>query len=1276
MILYSKDSKRTEINSRTMLIENFKETSTFTIYRNILYIVIPLLMLCGCATNKPYLAHPENNAISTELPQGEIEHRIYMIGDAGGLDNKKNKKNNVVYELHQSIKKDTAEKSVIFLGDNIYNYGLGQEGDKDRPSQESILQAQLDVAKGNDANLYIIPGNHDWNNNKPLGLEAIKRQGEYVKDKRIDNERVKFYPHDGCGDPKVVKVNKDLVYVFIDSQWWVHDWSSEPEINNGCKVKSRREFLDRMKDIIIDHKNDKIMLILHHPIVSNGNHGGNFSFKNHVFPFTKSNEGLFIPLPFIGSVYPLFRQLGGNNQDNSHALLQDLYKSLEGVIRGYDVSQAIFVSGHDHLLQHSMEQFIFQKSPIHYIVSGSGAKTDLAIKGNNASYAQSARGYAVMHLYKNGSTWLDFYTISNNGAKKLEYRTQIYNQKPGKLDFMPKPRSASEDQDIIAAPNPDFSKGPIYKFLMGDQYRPSWTTPIKTPTFHLNKYYGGLTPIKKGGGLFSRTLRLENSDGKQFALRSINKDFFKAVPENLQHLEIMKLYSDQNTAAIPYGALYISELSKAAEVYHTNPKVVYLDDPSELGPFESFFPKGHYLMEERPAGDWSDTSLFGSSKKVMGYNDLLHILRKKTSHFVDQEWVLKSRLFDILIHDRDRHDDQWRWAAFDEGDKTMYRPIPRDRDWAFFKYGGVIPWIMGNVVDKKLKSFNANKIDVTALATNANNFDRYFLNELNWDDWNRVIDRFVKNLTDEAIEQSIDVLPEESRSYLYDEIVPKLKSRRDILKRDVKKYYDFISEEVEITGTDEKDIFEINQMVNGDLQVIVYRDSKKHGKTEKYNRIILQAETNEVRIYGLADKDEFDININGASKTKIRIIGGIGHDKVTVLNAGNHKARVSIYDDPNGIDISDPSLVKTHLDNDLRTNEYNRRGFLYDTGLPWLTFGYAPDNGLTFGFGTNIIKHGWRKSPYKSSHLFNIEITPGDRFSYDIEYEGDFPGLLGKSLDFSPSFFVEVPDNVNYFGIGDNEMHDTENSDFNWIQLSTYGIHPSIVHRAAGGGIKLSLSPTYESYKVDDEDEDPNITNVLPEFIPESFERSHFLGLRSDVRLSTLNSLIKPTRGIQIDGQINYQNELGEDNTTLKLGGSFAWFTSLSLDLDITLASNTGYQYIFGDPRFYQYPAMGNKAYLRPFRNERFRGKSILYQQFDLRFKLFNWNNSIIPLTVGGISGYDFGQSYFNGQDTGDLKHGWTGGLWFDLVGAFIFRAAYSKSDEGGYLKFEAGFAF
>jgi len=67
----------------------------------------------------------------------------------------------------------------------------------------------------------------------------------------------------------------------------------------------------------------------------------------------------------------------------------------------------------------------------------------------------------------------------------------------------------------------------------------------------------------------------------------------------------------------------------------------------------------------------------------------LELLSKNHKHKVDQQFVLRSHLFDVWVDvwvdDWDRHDDQWRWATFEKEGYTLYRPIPRDRDQVFLK---------------------------------------------------------------------------------------------------------------------------------------------------------------------------------------------------------------------------------------------------------------------------------------------------------------------------------------------------------------------------------------------------------------------------------------------------------------------------------------------------------------------------------------------------------------------------------------------------------------
>ena len=64
-------------------------------------------------------------------------------------------------------------------------------------------------------------------------------------------------------------------------------------------------------------QNSKKLIILacHHPFKSNGVHGGFFTLKQHLFPFTDIFHSAYIPLTHIGSIYPIARSVFGTPQD-------------------------------------------------------------------------------------------------------------------------------------------------------------------------------------------------------------------------------------------------------------------------------------------------------------------------------------------------------------------------------------------------------------------------------------------------------------------------------------------------------------------------------------------------------------------------------------------------------------------------------------------------------------------------------------------------------------------------------------------------------------------------------------------------------------------------------------------------------------------------------------------------------------------------------------------------------------------------------------------------
>src|SRR5690349_974442 len=93
--------------------------------------------------------------------QDSIQARIVLIGDAGQLTKGKQP---VISSVKKNIKLDK-KTAVLYLGDNLYTYGLPDIQHPSFNDARAILDSQVSIAEGTQAQVYIIPGNHDWSRN-------------------------------------------------------------------------------------------------------------------------------------------------------------------------------------------------------------------------------------------------------------------------------------------------------------------------------------------------------------------------------------------------------------------------------------------------------------------------------------------------------------------------------------------------------------------------------------------------------------------------------------------------------------------------------------------------------------------------------------------------------------------------------------------------------------------------------------------------------------------------------------------------------------------------------------------------------------------------------------------------------------------------------------------------------------------------------------------------------------------------------------------------------
>jgi len=896
---------------------------------------------------------------------------------------------------------------------NIYHHGLESLESVDRKKQEQILNTHLNLAQQNKGLSFFIPGNHDWNDGKPGGRENTIRQYKYVNENR-SHENISFYPKNACGDPEVVEISKDIVYIFIDSNWWLSRWEKENEMNDGCEITSRRAFADKIFDLFSKYKNDQIIVFLHHPFFTNGSHGGKFSLKEHLFPLTALNKNAYVPLPGLGSIMPIARNLGVNRQDVSNPLYQELHNVFKEAISISGSKRIIFASGHEHAQQHFKTVKRTSRESINHLISGTGYKTSYAQRGNNAEFVYSKRGYQVLRFYEDQNVWLDIISVDKNSKKKkLEYRRNIVKPLVEKTNDY-KYNNVQIKGDTTAIPLSKFKASGTKKWFMGSQYRDVWTLPTTVKLIDLEKYDGGLKPLKIGGGKSSLSLRLEDENGKQYVLRRVVKEIGKVLPKNYRDLIWLNVMNDQFASAIPYGALIFPKLSQPLDIYHTDQKLFYLKNQKSLMHYNDVMEEGLYLLEKRYDGkNWKDDDSLDNPDEIISYLELIDKLQSKTNHFVDQKWVLKSRLFDMWVHDWDRHDDQWRWAAYKDGHKTIYRPIPRDRDWAFFKYEGLAYSTIAKFYYRRYRSFQKEVKDIIGLNLQAAHFDRYFLNEMTWEDWEKAAVDMQKEISEEDIDNALQAIPAEAQKYLNAEIKQKLMHRLEDMTVYARKYYDILNQEVTVVGTNKPDIFKIDYKDQGVL-VECYRDSKKYGKVLKYRRHFDFNITNEIRLFGLADNDKFEISGTPNQKIKLRIIGGIGLDSIVNKTNTPQLKRIIIYDEISGIYIPENTKTKTFINNEIGNNEYNRYQFKYDSFFPFFSIGNSFDEGIWLGASFVKTIHGFRKEPFKSQHRFSARFSPVSLRTFNLEYSGSFIDVLSSEIAFFPELYFSSPSHINF----------------------------------------------------------------------------------------------------------------------------------------------------------------------------------------------------------------------------------------------------------------------
>lgn len=821
--------------------------------------------------------------------------------------------------------------------------------------------------------------------------------------------------------------------------------------------------------------------------------------------------------------------------------------------------------------------------------------------------------------------------------------------------------------------NDTYRAGWLHRIFFGTKYREVWATPFEVDVLDLDSYAGGLTLIRGGGMGQSKTLHLQGADGRRYVFRPVNKEIL--LPAQFDGTIIKSVIQDLKVSSFhPAAALAAAPLSEALDILHVTPHMYVMPAVPPLDSLSNLYSDMLGQLEERPDDENELVPGFAGAKKIIGTDRLLEHLEESSLHRVDAVSLLKVRLFDIYLGDRDRHWDQWRWARFDDGLDHVWQPIPRDRDEAFVGNDGLI-WSIVRLYRHNITGFGHKLESVRGVTEMGWDLDRIVLPELAKTTWDSLAVRIQEQLTDDVIEQAVRQLPPEYFEQGGDKLIRDLRRRRNLLPLLSDSYYYFLNREVEIDATDDDEDILITHRDDGSVEVTVSRmEIEGHGNNDPYfARRFYPDETHDVRLYLKGGDDRVQVRGSSQHAIKMHVIGGGGDDTLTdTTGTLGKQTRFYDYRGDNTVTISGTASIDTR--------EYKRppytvsvvHRYAFDWGYmrhPVPVMDFNTDHGFVLGWGIARYRYGFRKNPYANVMTFRAGISGSRRFLF--EYTAAFPDVIGN-LWLNVEARASGVDPYRFHGFGNGTVK-TRSINFYRVRQQSYTLLPSL-SLSVSPNLDLSAGP---AFKLIHNREDEG--RFLAEVAPDTYGTGWFaqFGARAEVTFDTRDSKVAPRRGLLIDTGASVYPEIGDVRQAFgEFHGEAATYLALPGRLQPVLALRAGGKKVWGRFPFHEAAFVGGQNTVRGLSKQRFAGDASLYGNAEIRLRVSHFN-FLFPTDWGLIGFADGGRVYLDDESSNNLHVSGGGGFWFaPMDRAYTFSLTLARSVEDTKIDFGVGFTF
>jgi hypothetical protein len=347
-----------------------------------LFWLIPALLVAGASSCSP-------PTFATPSPQ-EIETSLFLIGDAGEQDPREI--GVPLDSLRAQAAVDPQRSVIVFLGDNVYETGIPEEGTAEYADARRRLVAQVRAVPPGTRAIFL-PGNHDWGREEAYGLYSIRRQEELIDMLAGERGNIRMLPGNGCPGPVSMDAGR-LRLIMLDTQWWLHNYIVRDSASHCATLTIGDVTSALRRELKAPGTNRVVVVAGHHPLMTGGEHGG-----------------------YCGVSGP-FRRFAGLTQDVMSATNRRMRDSIESAFR--EAMPLVYAAGHDH----SLQVLRSGRGAPYILVSGAGSagKAACAVRLRESLYTSPHRnGFMRLDIMRGGGVLLRVFRFTSSGSGGVSY---------------------------------------------------------------------------------------------------------------------------------------------------------------------------------------------------------------------------------------------------------------------------------------------------------------------------------------------------------------------------------------------------------------------------------------------------------------------------------------------------------------------------------------------------------------------------------------------------------------------------------------------------------------------------------------------------------------------------------------------------------------------------------------------------------------------------------------------------------------------------------------